>query len=437
VSTLSKSVTGGTDASHEGLYRRLNWRLLPILLTCYFFACLDRQNISFAKLQMQNDLAFSDAIYGLGAGIFFIGYALFEVPSNLLLPKLGARRTISRILVLWGITSAAMMFVRDVTTFYCLRFLLGVFEAGFAPGMIFYLTYWYGQNRMARALAIVLMAGPISGVLGGPLSASVMTMFDGAWGMSGWQWMFLIEGLPCALLGGIVWFVLADRPETARWLSDEEKATIRVLAGVPEHKHKNFRSIAKDPRVYHMAGAYFCLICGIYTVNFWLPSILKANGVRDTMQIGLFTTIPYIASVFGMAIAGRSSDKLRERRWHSALPALVSGICLAIATAYSGILSVSLVFMTIATLAMYGAYTVFWAIPSQHLKGDGAAGGIALINTIGLIGGFVSPTMIGWAAGLTGSLNAGLYVMVVLLIIGFILLAMLKNDSSGTGHLSD
>lgn len=424
--------TEKTDAlplstDQEQLYKRLNWRILPILLICYFFASLDRQNIAFAKLQMQSDLAFSDAVYGLGAGIFFIGYAMFEVPSNLLLPKFGARRTIARILVLWGVTSAAMLFVHDTTTFYCLRFLLGVFEAGFAPGMIFYLTYWYGESRMARAVGTVLMAGPISGALGGPMSAWIMTTLQGVWGMSGWQWMFLIEGIPSVFLGVVVWFILADRPAEATWLSKQEKLILQEAVGEPVTKHRSFKSVLGDKRIYQMSAAYFCLICGIYTMNFWLPSILKANGVKSTMQIGMLTCIPYVAAIFGMALAGRSSDKWRERRWHSTIPAFLSAACLVLGIAYPGGLISSIFFLTVATMTMYAAYTVFWAIPSEHLKGDVAAGGIAFINTIGLLGGFVSPTIIGATASVTGSLHAGLYVMAGMLVLGSFSLATLRR----------
>ena len=426
---MSTAPTISSDARQAALYRRLNWRILPFLLVCYLFACLDRLNIGFAKLQMQSDLSLSDAVYGLGAGIFFLGYVLFEVPSNLLLPKIGARRTIARILVLWGLTSAAMMFVHDVRTFYGLRFLLGVFEAGFAPGMIFYLTYWYGEARMARAIAIVMTAGPLSGVIGGPLSAWSMTTFDGTFGLAGWQWIFLIEGLPCVVLGVIAWRVLADRPDDARWLSEDERATLRAQLRAPTAKHTSFLGVAADPRIYLMAAGYFCVICGIYAVNFWLPSILKADGVTDPMRIGLYSTIPYLAAVVGMVIVGRSSDRRGERRWHSALPSLAGGLCLAVATMSGGHLAMSLLFMTLATLMMWAAYTVFWAIPSEYLKGDTAAGGIALINTIGLLGGFLSPTIIGFAQSLTGSLHAGLYAMVALLVIGAALLAAIRVPS--------
>ncbi|VVO54155.1 Putative metabolite transport protein NicT [Pseudomonas fluorescens] len=426
---LSDAKIAVGDIPSEQLYRKVSWRVIPLLMACYFFACLDRQNISFAKLQMQVDLSISDAVYGLGAGIFFIGYVLFEIPSNLLLPSVGARKTIARILILWGLTSAAMMFVNSIGMFYCLRFLLGVFEAGFAPGMIFYLTYWYGEARMARALALVLMAGPISGVLGGPLSAWLMTACDGMMGISGWQWMFFFEGIPCVVLGFVVWKVLADRPDTAKWLSPNEKALLETHTRQPGAKHHSFKHVLGDPRIYVMAGAYFCLICGIYTVNFWLPSILKANGVSNTMHIGLLTSIPYLGAIASMFLVGKSSDKHQERRWHSAVPAVVAAICLGVATYLSGSIVASVLFMIVATMMMYAAYTVFWSIPSKYLKGDVAAGGIALVNTIGLLGGFFSPTIIGWATSVTGSLHAGLYVMVGLLAVGALLLSLIKLPS--------
>ncbi|WP_347556759.1 MFS transporter [Robbsia sp. KACC 23696] len=397
-------------------------------MVCYLFACLDRLNIGFAKLQMQDALGMSDAAYGLGAGIFFLGYVLFELPSNLLLPKVGARKTISRILVLWGLTSAAMLFTRNVPMFYALRFLLGVFEAGFAPGMIFYLTYWYGEARMARAIAIVMLAGPLSGVIGGPLSGWIMTAFAGTHGLAGWQWMFLIEGLPCVFLGVVAWFFLSDTPRQATWLSDDERAVLaaEVEAGEgPRYGHRSFLQVARDPKVYLMAIAYFCVICGIYAVNFWLPSILKADGVSSPLEIGMYSAIPFLVSMIAMVVVGYSSDKRGERRWHSAVPAVIGTIALALAASTTH-LGASLLCMTVATAGMWVAYTVFWAIPSDYLKGEVAAGGIALINTIGLLGGFFSPTIIGWARTATGSLAAGLYVMVGLLLLGAVLLFLIR-----------
>ncbi|MCA8304575.1 MFS transporter [Burkholderia seminalis] len=410
-------VAPGSPA-HQALYRKLNWRLLPFLLLCYTFAYLDRVNIGFAKLAMQSDLGISDAVYGLGAGIFFLGYVLFEIPSNLLLPRIGARKTISRIMVLWGLTSAGMMFVHDETTFYAMRFLLGVFEAGFAPGMIFYLTYWYGQRRMAGVMAVVMLAGPIGGAFGSPLSAWLMTGLSGAHGLAGWQWMFVVEGLPCVLFGVLALKVLSDRPADAKWLTDDEKRLLAAELHTTDAGHHSFGQVARDPRVYLLAFAYFTIICGIYAVSFWLPSIIKADGVTDTMQIGLYSMIPYVCAAIAMVVIGRRSDRRGERRFHSAVPALIGAIALAVATTANGNLAVSLVGMTIATSMIWAAYTVFWAIPSQYLKGDAAAGGIALINTIGLIGGFLSPTIIGAIHSATGSMAAGLLVMVALLVAG-------------------
>ncbi|MGY6269781.1 MFS transporter [Achromobacter denitrificans] len=415
--------TPGPDPRLAPLYRKITWRLLPFLLLCYVFAYLDRINIGFAKLQMQQDVGISDAVYGLGAGIFFLGYVLFEVPSNLLLTRIGARRTISRIMVLWGLTSASMLFVQGEWSFYILRFMLGVFEAGFAPGMIFYLTYWYSQSRMAGVMAVVMLAGPIGGIVGGPASAWIMTAFSGAHGLDGWQWMFLLEGLPCVLLGVAAYRYLDDRPAEARWLSAEEKALLAADLDTRGAQQKHaFAQVLRDPAIYGMALTYFCLICGIYAVSFWLPTLLKLAGVQDTMEIGLYSAIPYVAAAVFMLWFARSSDRMRERRWHTLVPALMAGLSLCIATAAPTQFALSLTAITLATGFMWAAYTVFWAIPSQYLKGEAAAGGIALINSIGLLGGFLSPSIIGWSKQATGSLAGGLYVISALLVAGALLL---------------
>ncbi|GAA0841951.1 MFS transporter [Cupriavidus pauculus] len=406
------------------LYRKINLRLLPFLLVCYLFAYLDRVNIGFAKLQMQGDLGFSDAAYGVGAGIFFIGYVLFEIPSNLMLPRVGARKTFSRILVLWGITSASMLFVRDVPTFYAMRFLLGVFEAGFAPGMIYYLSRWYGPQRMARAIAIVFLAGPIGGIVGGPASAWLMTSLAGHGGLAGWQWMFLIEGLPCLLLGVLALKLVPDRPADADWLSADEKRRLEQDLAVPvAHKH-SFGAVARDPRIYVLAFAYFCVIAAIYALSFWLPTLIKAQGVADTVQLGWYTALPYVGGAIGMVYMGRRSDRKRERRYHAAIPALAAAALLAGSTLADGHLAVTLALLTLGTASLWMTYTVFWAMPSEYLKGPAAAGGIALINTIGLSGGFWGPAIIGWAKTATGSLHPGVLIMAVMpLVAALILLA--------------
>lgn len=415
-----------SQSGQQALFKKISWRLLPFLTLCYVFAYLDRINIGFAKIQMQADIGLSDAAYGLGAGIFFLSYMLFEVPSNLLFPRLGARRTFSRIMILWGLTSAAMLFVTNANQFYALRFLLGVFEAGFAPGLIFYLTYWYPENRMARALTVIMLCGPIGGIVGAPLSTGLMTMLDNVGGLSGWQWMFLVEGLPCVILGLISLRLIVDRPSDAKWLSQDEKTYLAAQlqrSGNPEsRKHHSFKQVISDPRVLLLSIAYFCIICGHYAVSFWLPTILKSTGVTSTMHIGFYAAIPYVAAIFTMIWWGRRSDRLGERRWHSASMLALAAVTLLVAALNGSSLVITLVSITIATAALWAAYTVFWAMPSDYMKGDSAAGGIALVNTIGAFGGFVSPTLIGYVKTLTGTMQSGLLAMVGVLAIGTVLL---------------
>jgi sugar phosphate permease len=412
--------TAGDAAS--ALYSKLNWRLLPFLVACYMFAYLDRVNVGFAKIQMQSDLGFSDAAYGVGAGIFFLGYVLFEIPSNLMLPKIGARLTFSRILILWGITSACMLFVQNVTAFYAMRFLLGVFEAGFAPGMIYYLSCWYGPARMARAIALVFVAGPLGGIVGGPTSAWLMTTLSGVWGLAGWQWMFLVEGLPCVALGLLTLRVLSDRPADASWLSDDEKRLLHSETTPAQHRAHSFKDVLRSPRVYVLAIAYFCLIFPIYAISFWLPTLLKDQGVNDTIRLGWYVAIPYVAAALGMYVAGRRSDRVGERRYHCAIPALGAAICLIAAILADGNLTLTLIAMTAGTACLWMAYTVFWAIPSQLIEGTAAAGGIALINTVGLSGGFWGPAVFGWTKTWTGSMHMGLVVMACTAVVSALLI---------------
>ncbi|MDA3646287.1 MFS transporter [Saccharopolyspora indica] len=410
-----------TAAAADALYRRVSWRILPLLILCYTFAYLDRVNIGFAKLHMQADVGISEAVYGLAAGIFFLGYVIFEVPSNLLLAKIGTRKTLFRIMVLWGLTSAAMMFVSDAMTFYVLRFLLGVFEAGFAPGIIFYLTYWFPPARMAAAMGLLMLPGPIGSMLGGPVSSWLITNFDGVAGLHGWQWMFLLEGLPCVVLGIVVWKTLADTPEQAKWLSAGERERLRRDLAVDRDKGQHtFRQVLRDPRVYLLAVGYFCLISGLYAVSFWLPTILQENGLTDTVTIGLYSALPYAFAIVLMIVLGRRSDRTGERRLHSSVTALISAAALAVAAFTASDFAVSLIAIVVATACMWGSYAVFWSMPSAYLKGTAAAGGIALINSIGLLGGFVSPTLIGFVKDATGSTVIGLLSVVVLLLAGSI-----------------
>jgi MFS family permease len=328
-----------------------------------------------------------------------------------MLPKIGARLTFSRILVLWGITSACMLFVRNVPAFYAMRFLLGVFEAGFAPGMIYYLSCWYGPQRMARAIALVFVAGPLGGIVGGPVSAWLITTLAGVGGLAGWQWMFLVEGLPCIALGFLTLRVLSNRPSDARWLTDDEKRLLERETAPAAHRADSFRAVLRSPRVYVLAIAYFSIIFPIYALSFWLPTLLRDQGVTDTIRLGWYVAIPYVAAAISMYLAGRRSDRLGERRYHCAIPALAGAACLIAAIFADGHLTLTLVALTCATASLWMAYTVFWAIPSELVEGKAAAGGIALINTVGLSGGFWGPAVFGWTKTWTGNAHAGLLAM--------------------------
>jgi D-galactonate transporter len=409
------------------VYRKVSLRLIPFLFICYVAAYLDRINIGFAQLQMKQDLGFSDAVYGLGAGIFFFGYALFEVPSNLLLEKFGARKTLLRIMLLWGLTSASLMFVTTPSQLYVARFLLGLFEAGFFPGIILYFTYWYPSKMRARIIALFMSGMAVSGIIGGPLSGWIMNDLAGVNGWAGWQWMFLLEGLPAVFLGLLVWFILPDRPRDAKWLSVREKDVIdsalqqdrRDLG--PAH-HGSLKQALRDPIIYILAFAYFAFIAGTYVITFWLPTIIKSFGLTDPLEIGLLTAIPYLIGAFGMVALGKHSDQTRERRWHCAFAAFLGGAGLVAASLLAGHLALALAALSFATVGIFATMPLFWAMPTAYLSGPAAAGGIALINSLGLIGGFVSPFVIGWMKTLTGSVNYGLYFVTALMVLGAIAL---------------
>ena len=422
---MSQNYTG---QQAERTYSKVTLRLIPFLFVCYVVSYLDRINVGYAQLQVKGDLGFSDAVYGLGAGIFFIGYFLFEVPSNLLLERIGAKRTICRIMILWGLASACMAFVRTPMTFYIVRFTLGVFEAGFFPGIILYLTYWFPGSRRARIIAMFMSGIAIAGVIGGPLSGWIMTDFNGVGGMAGWQWMFIIEGLPACFLGLYVLFRFDDRPEDAAWLSREEKALIRhhldLEAGggpVPHHGtgEHSLMQVLRDPRVYVLSFAYFCFICGVYVISFWLPTFIKEMGVTSALRVGLLSVIPYGITAVGMILIGRHSDRTLERRWHCAIPAFLGAVGL-VAMVYTPAsnMPLAIAFLSLASLGIITTMPLFWAIPTAYLKGSAAAGGIAFVNSLGLIGGFVSPFALGWIKTATGSLSWGLFAMAGVMVAG-------------------
>ena len=409
------------------IYSKVTWRLIPFLFICYVASYLDRINIGFAQLQMKQDLGFSDAVYGLGAGIFFFGYFLFEVPSNLLLEKIGARKTLLRIMVVWGTISACMMFVKTPMQFYIARFLLGVFEAGFFPGIILYLTFWYPSGMRARIIALFMSAIAIAGIIGGPLSGWIMNDLAGTNGWKGWQWMFLLEGLPTIVLGVLVLIILDDHPDDAKWLTAREKEILdhnleEDQRGLDVAHHHSLGQAFRDPKIYILSFAYFTFICGVYAISFWLPTIIKSFGVTDPLRIGLWTTIPYIAGAIGMVVISKHSDQTLERRWHAALSGFIGGAGLVASSFLPGNLGLALVALSIATIGILSTMPLFWAMPTAYLSGTAAAGGIALINSLGLIGGFVSPFVIGWIKTSTGSVNYGLYFITALLVLGGVVL---------------
>ena len=372
---------------------------------------------------MLQDLKFSETIYGLGAGIFFIGYFLFEVPSNVILHRVGARVWIARIMVTWGAISAGMMFVESATSFYILRFFLGMAEAGFFPGIILYLTYWYPAARRARMIALFMSAIALSGVIGGPLSGWILQSFAGTYGLKGWQWLFLLEGLPSVAIGIATFFYLDDRIAHAKWLTPEEKALLErnIVVENATKQDLSIREVFSDKRVWLMSLIYFSFVMGLYGVSFWLPSLIKATGVKDALQIGMLTAIPYGSAVLAMIVVSRSADRLRERRWHIAIPAVLGSVGLVLSAVWGQNTVLAMAALTLATMGILTTLPLFWSLPTSFLAGAGAAAGIALINSVGNLAGFVSPFLVGWLKDMTQSTNAGMYMLAASLVLGALL----------------
>ncbi len=411
------------QAFEQATYRKVAWRLMPLLLICYIVAYLDRVNVGFAKLQMMQELGFSDVIYGLGAGIFFIGYFIFEVPSNIILHKIGARVWIGRIMITWGILSAAMMYVSTPTSFYVMRFLLGVAEAGFFPGIILYLTYWYPSQRRGHMTTVFMTGIPMAGVIGGPLSGAIMKMCDGLHGWAGWQWMFLLEGVPSILLGLVVIAMLDDRIADAKWLTEEERALLieRISEEEAQKEDAPVLKVLGSGRVWWMASIYFTFVMGIYGISFWLPTIIKATGIADALQVGTLSAIPYAVAVAVMLAVAKRADAQQERRWHVAIPAVLGAIGLLLSVAWAKDTTLALAALTLATAGIMTTLPLFWSLPTAFLAGTGAAAGIAMINSLGNLAGFMSPYLVGWLKEATASTDTGMYMLASCLVLGAIL----------------
>jgi D-galactonate transporter len=406
-------------------YRKVTWRLLPFLMLCYVVAYLDRVNVGFARLQMLSDLGFSETVYGLGAGMFFIGYFTFEVPSNIILHRIGARTWIARIMITWGLVSAAFMFIRTPWSFYALRFVLGVAEAGFFPGIILYLTYWFPSDRRGRMISLFMMAIPLSGIFGGPLSGWIMDTFAGVGGLAGWQWLFLLEAAPALIVGAIVFLYLDNGIRSAKWLNEEEKTILerRLLAdGAHIEPHGSLGAVLKDPRIALMCAIYFCIVMGQYGMTFWMPTLIQAAGISGPLKIGMFTAIPYGAGAIAMVFFGRSADRHRERRWHAASAMLIGAVGLTLSAIAGTNTAIAILFLTIAATGVFSCAPLFWSLPTAFLGGAAAAAGIAAINSIGNLAGFVSPYVVGWLKDATQSTQAGMFAVSGVLVAGAVII---------------
>jgi len=415
-------------AADDDLYRKITLRFVPLLFICYVLNYMDRTNIGFAQLQMKGDLGLSDVAYGLGAGMFFVSYSAFALPSNLLLTKIGARKMIFGSLFGWGLTSSATMFIHSPMQFYALRFLLGVFEAGFFPGIIYYFGEWYPSDRRASVIGIFTSATVVAGVASGLLSGSIMTYLNGFSGLQGWQWMFLIEGIPSAVIGIGVYFYLDNKPQEVKWLSDaEKKALLNALKDDPVVGSTN-RTLGRalsDWRVYLLGVIYFLAVFDTFVLAFWQPAMIKAFGVSSLMAIGIYSTIPPIAAIIAKVYVGYHSDLKKELRWHFAIPAFLGAIGFSSMTLLSHNPLWGIACLTLATAGVHGCMPIIWAAPGQYLSGTGAAAGIAVISTMGTTSGAVGPALLGLIRTATGSFSLGMYVLSAILSLAAILMLVL------------
>ena len=408
-------------------YRKVDSRLIPFLFLCYILAYLDRVNVGFAKLQMLKDLSLSDAAFATGAGIFFIGYFFFEVPSNVLLNKYGARMWITRIMISWGIISSCMIFVKGEWSFYIMRFLLGIAEAGFFPGVIFYLTLWYPSRLRSTRTAWFVAAIAVSGVLGNPISGLIMDAFSGTLGLTGWQWLFLAEGVPSVLVGLSVMLYLDSSIEEAKWLTSDEKALLAAnIAAEDRHKTEHRLSDAfKSGKVWVLCAVYFTLMIGLYGIAFWLPTLVKALGIKGYLGVGLITAIPYGVAVVGMIFLSNHSDKTGERRLHYVFNVTAGAAGLVLSGIFASNPILSILFLSISTLGVIGSMPLFWPIPSAFLAGTAAAAGIGIVNSVGNLGGYFGPNIPIWAKRFSSDPSAALYIIAAILMVGAVLIFFL------------
>jgi ACS family tartrate transporter-like MFS transporter len=409
---------------------RVRRRLIPFLFVLYLVSYLDRVNVGFAALQMNTALNFSPTVYGFGAGIFFLSYVLFEIPSNLLLHRIGVRIWIARIMITWGVVSAATMFVRGATSFFVLRFLLGAAEAGFFPGIILYLTRWFPAAERARAVAWFMTATALAGVVGGPVSGALLTL-HGSGGLAGWQWLFLLEGVPAVALGFAVLLWLPDRPRDARWLTADESRAIEAAIeaeqdGIRSTAHEALGPALMSGRVWLLASIYFTIVVSFYGISLWLPQIVQSFAHASDLRVGLLSAIPYVAAAAGMVIVASRSDRSGERGGYVAMSAIVGAAGFILAAWFDNG-AASLAALSLAAFGVWSTLGPFWTFPPRFLIGPAAAGGIALINSVGNVGGFVGPYLLGYVRERTGSFASGLLVLAASLVMTAVLALLVRR----------
>lgn len=411
---------------------KVRWRLLPFMILCFFIAFIDRVNVGFAALEMNKDLGFTATVYGFGAGVFFLGYFLFEVPSNVILERVGARLWIARIMITWGIVAGAMAFIVGEWSFYVTRFMLGVAEAGFFPGMILYITYWFPARERARTTATFILGLPISVIVGAPLSTAIMQAMEGVAGVRGWQWLYIVEAVPALVVGVVALRYLTDRPEKATWLTPEERGWLASEIGRENaEKSKSAPASVKETlssgKVWVLSLAFLCNVIPIYGLTLWMPLIVRGFGGLSTFQVGLVSALPYLCAAVVMILNGRHSDRTGERKWHILIGALIGAAGFTLAASVESP-ALGLVGLCIAASGIWMANTVFWTVPSSMLAGVSAAAGIGFINAFGNLGGFVGPYVTGWIRDTSGSFSIALFMLAAFLVLhGLIVFAFLRG----------
>ena len=426
---MGDTATTASNFLEERAIRKITWRLIPFLMLLYFVAFLDRINVGFAALTMNRDIGLTSQMFGLGSGIFFLGYFVFEVPSTVILHKVGARFWIGRVMITWGLVSVAMAFTRGPISFYVLRFLLGLAEAGFFPGIILYLSYWFPSNHRSAVTAMFMAAAPAAGFIGSPISGALMQL-NGLLGLRGWQWLFLLEGLPALVLGFITFRFLTDRPAAATWLTEDERewrssAIEREESGITDpRRHSAWRALA-DWKVLALSLAYFGTSAGLYTIGFWAPLIVKRLGF-SVFNVGLLVAIPNLIAIIGMILWSRNSDRTGERYWHAAIACLIAAVGMALAARAGSSAFLAIAGLSLTAFGVSAAKPPLWCIPTTFFAGTAAAASIGLINSLGTLGGFVGPYMIGAANGTTGNFTRGLYLVGGTLVVSAVTIILMR-----------